>query len=110
MVVRPESLRLFSEDPVTKGIGSKQPVNTGRKLEPDWEGRRELDSLPPFLEGKIEKVVYLGSVCEYEIDVGWEKPVLAVTHNPIEEGFFNPGDRVGIDFSPISAHALPGNS
>ncbi|GAB4367007.1 MAG: ABC transporter ATP-binding protein [Spirochaetales bacterium] len=83
VVVRPESLKLYPED-AAKG--------------------------EPFLEGKIEKVVYLGSVCEYEIDVGWEKPVLAVTHNPIEEGFFNPGDRVGIDFSPISAHALPADS
>jgi iron(III) transport system ATP-binding protein len=61
-----------------------------------------------FMSGKIAKVVYLGQVVEYEIDTGGEKPVLAVTHNPVEEGFFNPGEAVGIDFSPVAAHILPG--
>lgn len=60
-----------------------------------------------FMEGKISKMVYLGPVVEYEIETGGGKPILAVTHNPVEEGFFKPGDTVGIDFSPVAAHALP---
>jgi iron(III) transport system ATP-binding protein len=60
-----------------------------------------------FMTGRIAKMVYLGPVVEYEIETGNEKPVLAVTHNPVEEGFFKPGETVGIDFSPVSAHVLP---
>ena len=60
-----------------------------------------------FLSGKISKAVYLGQVVEYEIDTGRDKPVLAVTHNPVEEGFFSPGETVGVDFSPVAAHVLP---
>ncbi|MCX7787713.1 MAG: ABC transporter ATP-binding protein [Spirochaetes bacterium] len=100
VVVRPESLKLFS-----KGSDSK---STGSTVNKDSEGVSSKTG-QAFLEGRIDKVVYLGSVCEYEIETGSEKPVLAVTHNPIEEGFFQPGDFVGIDFTPISAHALPQN-
>ena len=60
-----------------------------------------------ILQGKINKIVYLGPVVEYEIDTGVGKPVLAVTHNPVETGFFKLGESVGIDFSPVSAHVLP---
>jgi hypothetical protein len=52
-------------------------------------------------------MVYLGPVVEYEIDIGEEKPVLAVTHNPVETGFFKLGETVGVDFSAVSAHVLP---
>ncbi len=96
VVVRPESLKLVSPS-----------SSTGNGISQNASVYSHPANGQPFLEGKIDKVVYLGSVCEYEIDGGREKPVLAVTHNPIEEGFFQPGDLVGIDFSPISAHALP---
>jgi iron(III) transport system ATP-binding protein len=60
-----------------------------------------------FSQGIIAKTVYLGPVIEYEIDTGKEKPYVAVTHNPVEEGFFKPGEAVSLDFSPSSAHILP---
>ena len=99
-MVRPESLRLYAKGSTLSGS--------------NYSGRSEGSSVQshrsngqPFLEGRIDKVVYLGSVCEYEIDAGLEKPVLAVTHNPIEEGFFQPGELVGMDFNSVAAHALP---
>ena len=60
-----------------------------------------------LLAGKISKLVYLGPVVEYEIDAGFDKPILAVTHNPVEEGFFRVGESVFIDFAPASGHVLP---
>jgi iron(III) transport system ATP-binding protein len=100
VVVRPESLKLYSKDSTLAGS------NYNGRYEGSTVQSRS-NSGQPFLEGKIDKVVYLGSVCEYEIDAGLEKPVLAVTHNPIEEGFFQPGELVGMDFNAVSAHALP---
>jgi iron(III) transport system ATP-binding protein len=91
VIVRPESLKLFSLEATSPAV----PAAGGGS------------SRIPFLTGTIDKVVYLGSVCEYEIEVGLERPVLAVSYNPVEEGFFKPGNRVGIDFSAVSAHALP---
>ncbi|MFA6507945.1 MAG: ABC transporter ATP-binding protein [Treponemataceae bacterium] len=60
-----------------------------------------------IMAGKIAKIVYLGPVVEYEIDIGGEKPILAVTHNPVEEGLFKANETVGIDFAPVSAHIMP---
>jgi len=60
------------------------------------------------IKGKIDKLVYLGPTTEYEIEVeGFDRKINAVIYNPIEEGFFNEGDLVGIDFNPVSAHLLP---
>ncbi len=106
VVVRPESLKLFLKGPAPMGTGSNSRGVSERILQ-RVPVQSNASSGQPFLEGRIDKVVYLGSVCEYEIDTGGEKPVLAVTHNPIEEGFFQPGDLVGIDFASLSAHALP---
>lgn len=56
--------------------------------------------------GTIEKAVYLGAVVEYELDAGLERPVMAVSHDPVDAGFFKVGDRVAVNFSPRAAHAL----
>jgi iron(III) transport system ATP-binding protein len=77
VVVRPESLRL----------------------------RREAGGA--FAAGRIDRAVYLGDVVEYEIDIGGARPVLAVSHDPVDSGFFEEGERVSLDFSPRAAHALP---
>lgn len=106
VVVRPEALKLSLKGLALKGTESSED-RTYESISQSGPVHCRRANGQPFLEGKIDKVVYLGSVCEYEIDVGLEKPVLAVTHNPIEEGFFQPGDIVGIDFNPLSAHALP---
>lgn len=100
VVVRPESLKLYAKASTSEGSNY-----SGSSVGGTVQGRNSTKQ--PLLEGKIDKVVYLGSVCEYEIDVGLEKPVLAVTHNPIEEGFFQQGELVGVDFNSVSAHALP---
>ncbi|MCL2381742.1 MAG: ABC transporter ATP-binding protein [Treponema sp.] len=57
--------------------------------------------------GKVTKSVYLGQLVEYEIDCGGDKPVLAVTYDPADQGFLNPGDTVGLDFSAPASHILP---
>ncbi len=77
VVVRPESLRL----------------------------RREADGA--FATGRIDRAVYLGDVVEYEIDIAGDRPVLAVSYDPVDAGFFREGDRVSVDFSARAAHALP---
>jgi iron(III) transport system ATP-binding protein len=61
----------------------------------------------PFLKGRIEKVVYLGPVVEYEIDCGVGRAVQAVTHNPVEEGLLKRGELVEVDFSTVAAHVIP---
>ena len=78
IAVRPESLRLR---PAARGAGA-------------------------FAEGRVEKAVYLGSVVEYELDAGFERPILAVSHDPVDAGFFKVGDKVALDFSERAAHAL----
>jgi iron(III) transport system ATP-binding protein len=57
--------------------------------------------------GTVTKSVYLGQLVEYEIDCGGEKPVLAVSYDPADHGFFKTGEQVGIDFSAPAAHILP---
>ncbi|MCL2337215.1 MAG: ABC transporter ATP-binding protein [Firmicutes bacterium] len=57
--------------------------------------------------GTVAKSVYLGQLVEYEIDCGGEKPVLAVTYDPADQGFFKTGDKVGVDFSAPASHILP---
>jgi iron(III) transport system ATP-binding protein len=56
--------------------------------------------------GTVTKSVYLGQLVEYEIDCGGDKPVLAVTYDPADQGFFKTGDKVGVDFSAPASHIL----
>ena len=60
-----------------------------------------------IFSGTVSKSVYLGQLVEYEIDCGGDKPVLAVTYDPADQGFFKAGDRVGVDFSAPASHILP---
>jgi iron(III) transport system ATP-binding protein len=64
------------------------------------------ESAGAVVTGTIEKAVYLGAVVEYELDVGLNRPVMAVSHDPVDAGFFKIGDTVGVSFSAKSAHAL----
>jgi len=61
---------------------------------------------PSFATGKVTKAVYLGSVIEYEIDAGFDRPVLAISYDPVDAGFFSIGDAVSLDFPARAAHAL----
>ncbi len=64
------------------------------------------DSDEALFRGKIIKMVYLGPTVEYDIEIAGREPIYAVTHNPVEEGFFNVGDEVSVDFSPTAVHLL----
>jgi iron(III) transport system ATP-binding protein len=45
---------------------------------------------------------------EYELTVeGRREPVIAVSHNPVEEGFYHEGDAVSVTFETVSAHLIP---
>jgi iron(III) transport system ATP-binding protein len=57
--------------------------------------------------GTVTKSIYLGQLVEYEIDCGGNKPILAVTYDPADQGFFKTGDKVGVDFSAPASHILP---
>ena len=65
----------------------------------------EQDSTAIF-HGIVEKAVYLGPTVEYDIKIEGRENISAVTHNPVVEGVFKPGDRVNIDFNPAAAHLL----
>jgi len=60
-----------------------------------------------FGEGKVTKAVYLGSVIEYEIDAGYERPLLALSYDPVDGEFYRVGDRVAFSFPRRAAHILP---
>ncbi len=61
----------------------------------------------PFGEGRVTKAVYLGSVIEYEIDAGYERPLLALSYDPVDGEFYRVGDRVAFSFPRRAAHVLP---
>ena len=60
-----------------------------------------------FGEGKVTKAVYLGSVIEYEIDAGYERPLLALSYDPVDGEFYRVGDHVAFSFPRRAAHVLP---
>ncbi len=90
LTLRPESLRL----------GKAEEASAGEL--PDGA-----ESVKVFGEGKVTKAVYLGSVIEYEIDTGYEKPLLAISYDPIDGEFYKVGDTVSFSFSRKAAHILP---
>lgn len=60
-----------------------------------------------FFNGIISEAVYLGSTMEYEITVkGRSEPIVAISYNPVLEGFYKVGDEVGVTFDPVSAHVI----
>jgi len=60
-----------------------------------------------FFNGTISQAVYLGSTMEYEITVkGRTEPIVAISYNPVLEGFYKVGDDVGVTFDPVSAHVI----
>jgi len=87
LMVRPESLRL--------GEAARESEGGGRA------------GGEAFGEGLVTKAVYLGSVIEYEIDAGYEKPLMAISHDPINGEFYKVGDRLPFSFSKKAAHVLP---
>jgi len=54
----------------------------------------------------VTKAVYLGSVIEYEIDAGYERPLLALSYDPVDGEFYRVGDRVAFSFPRRAAHVL----
>ncbi|MDD3902751.1 MAG: ABC transporter ATP-binding protein [Sphaerochaeta sp.] len=72
------------------------------------EGLRITDPSPDaFYNGKVSHAVYLGATMEYEIQVkGKIEPIVAISYNPVLEGFHKVGDEVGISFDSVSAHVI----
>jgi iron(III) transport system ATP-binding protein len=61
-----------------------------------------------FFRATVSQAVFLGATMEYELAVEDRKEaVVAVSHNPIQEGFYKEGDRVSVSFDPVSAHLIP---
>lgn len=60
-----------------------------------------------FCSGVVTESVYLGSTVEYEIAVkGRTDPVIAISYNPVLEGFYKVGEEVGVTFDVVSAHVI----
>lgn len=101
LMVRPESLVISAAgQPLDmKGLAGE----IGAFIRDAAEGDRRFI----LAEGRISKVVYLGATVEYEIDAGLEKPVQAVSHDPVDAGFWKLGDRVRLGYRSKAAHLLP---
>lgn len=79
LVVRPETVRL-------------------------WRSATDEPGMASF-GGKVTRAVYMGSVAEYDVQVG-EMTVLAVVTSPAEHGIFGVGENVSVGFPVDVAHPL----
>ena len=59
-----------------------------------------------YATGVVSRVVYLGSVVEYDLIVQ-ETNLHAVVSSPIEKGIRSVGDEVGVYFAPQVVHVIP---
>jgi iron(III) transport system ATP-binding protein len=59
----------------------------------------------PIFKGKISKVVYLGAIVEYEIQLA-KSVISATVTSPIEKGILSVGTEVAISFSLKGVHVL----
>ncbi|MDR1636845.1 MAG: TOBE domain-containing protein [Treponema sp.] len=60
-----------------------------------------------FCRATVSQAVYLGATMEYELSSEDRKEhILAVSHNPILEGFYKEGDTLSVSFDPLSAHVI----
>ena len=95
LTIRPESLRLgpgSTEGAALSGAASGEIPAAGESVE---LGR-----------GRVTKAVYLGSLIEYEIDSGGEKPIQALSYDPIDSIFYKVGDEVSYSYAARAAHVL----
>jgi iron(III) transport system ATP-binding protein len=60
------------------------------------------------LEGTVRRVVFLGSVAEYLIEVAGVGEWLIDAPNPAETGLFRVGEAIRLDLAPAAMHVLPG--
>ncbi len=92
LMLRPESLSV-EKDTEANGFGVGESSDMPQRM--------------LFARGVIEKSVYLGATVEYEIDASLDRPVLAVSHDPVDVGFWHPGDPVALRYNPRAAHLFP---
>ncbi len=87
-----------------KDVGTKKECTI--VLRP--EGLRIQKASPEaFFNGVVKQAVYLGATVEYEIEVpGREKPIVAISYNPVKEGLHHVGDAVGVSFDVVSAQVI----
>jgi iron(III) transport system ATP-binding protein len=61
-----------------------------------------------FFRAVVSQAIYLGATMEYElVSEDRKEHILAVSHNPILEGFYKEGDTLSVSFDPVSAHVIP---
>lgn len=63
------------------------------------------NTFPLCFEGTVARVVYMGSVAEYDVDADG-MALLAVVTSPAEHGLFSVGERVQVGLPVHTAHAL----
>lgn len=95
--------------------GSSKNIKTGEKvcivIRPEGLQISAQESSDTFCKATVSQTIYLGATMEYELAVeNRNKPILAVSHNPIREGFYKEGQEVFISFDPVSAYVIPQNS
>ena len=60
-----------------------------------------------IFKGIVKSAVYLGATMEYEIKVdGLKDVIVAISNNPIKEGFFKEGEEINIGFDSKSTHII----
>jgi iron(III) transport system ATP-binding protein len=101
LVVRPESLALARLDGDGEAAGGDAAAIVDRLSATGAQSPQRLGT------GKVSKAVYLGPTVEYEIETGFGRPLLAVSHDPVDAGFFRIGESVAVDFTARAAHLIP---
>lgn len=65
------------------------------------------ENLFVLASGVVEKAVYLGATVDYDIAASFDRPVFAVSHDPVDVGLWSIGDKVTLKYSPNAAHLIP---
>ena len=99
LAIRPESLKLGS------GSSEEEAVR-GATFGADSGEIAAVRDAVELGRGKVTKAVYLGSLVEYEIDSGAEKPIQAVSYDPINSRFYKVGDEVSFSYTARAAHVF----
>jgi iron(III) transport system ATP-binding protein len=96
-----------SADPALKAGDDALLMVRPESLSLSKAGSADNESSVEWGSGRVIKSVYLGSVIEYELDSGYDKPLMAISHDPVNGEFFKDGDEVSFSFSRQAAHILP---
>jgi len=99
------TLEIFQNSITLSDIRNRFPVNTPVTLvmRPEMV---EVSKAGGKFPGIIRRVVYLGNVMEYDVEIGGQVLVAAET-DPVKMVHYNEGEAVTADFSDITVQVLP---